>query len=1457
MPLLKKKEFKPEPWPPNLKPDDEVFFLATTNEVFLNYEDFFKRQITLNSMLWSCSQTGKSGLTFEEALESEKNAKESLEAFPEHFGRPILYLIDRLCVRGRLEELVGDIHTFVKDRYFVGEELFFAANGTGRKNNCRILNVSYKGDDFTEIMNNVSSVDSNIDAEISSDESKKPSSSLSFYENGVGKMEKTSSSSASCSKRSELRIGAVDQYTYTIQLIKKNGLEEDEGVRENITFKELSRSKAISSRSRLKLFIKNSCQLYGESFIVKKDLVDEYGLETLRWSDVFGGPMAVFPHTPLLIRVQNKSSSRKTDDGEVSRSSPASDNKNEESGVNDSALKRSRGRPKGSTKTKPFTNGEVAADQKTSAKTLKSSETKSKSQLNNNTTSVKKKKNEKLRKEIAKQQEELQSTFQQAKRLQVENLSRWLQDERLLSVDDVAELKQTIRVLREQERERIKEAKQREREALLEWKKPRDDLACDDLSEMPMFDALRLPDWMSEEDFGEYLNVYEFFQTFAELLPIREVRSTPRVTFRDVVRAVRSNDPRSAVFVELMHVLLMAKTECGNEEDGDEVDLNNREELPVDTNTDLDNKRFGERIKRATSFHENVRLTHGVSARHLPVDWMSISEVLRISLLSSGYFTGSGTHRYRLFSRGAVHFYEDDGFVFTHSNPEIMKTLEKASVFDLKPVERLALLKVLIHQLSTYHKFRRVTDDRIALLFEMKRELRKLQTWDMAQDKEAREARVIREYEAEQIEENGEAARADLPERPKPSRESLLLSSYLRMVREGVGVRRDDKSVQVKEILLTGVAYAELGEAEIDEVRTLQKQFVEAKQDEIISQIYDLYLNCGYCLGRDRAFRTYWCVDHLPLILIENASCSDEVGPCEEATPLDKVNEQLKTDSESETELRVKLLACTRNEQCPVHNIHQRPRWQYVDSNESLDKLVSACNSRGYREGELLENLNYFRNRLRLQLDLSAKKSCSGDLWRDLMLTTDDPSTSANDFDWCKEIVEMILDFEEKIEHGGIGHLAIDGISREKWRNSLKENHNVVGFIKEDIKVFNECVIPLESMATLSEVTQIAIAFLQVAQGVSFRFMRMPFAVNDSKDKTILNNIPTTTFQLWQIGLLKCKSISALALFYATLEPAILWSKSLLQAKCRICRKRGIAENLILCVRCDRCYHIDCVRPKLHKVCEEWMCSDCVAMQRAKEAEERRHRNANGRMKSEFEEDEYLDEGSDGGESSGSNSLFDDEMSSADENRLDSPAVEMQKTIGGRLVRKVQYREDSMSTSGRSSKRNSRVHLDVYDSEGAASNESATHPRSKRRRYSAREDLLSRSVTMGLRGADHERRDMMRSMESVLRDTLRQPSAWPFAAPVDARDVPDYYQIIKRPMDLRTMMNKLKQQLYDTPEQVVTDAKLMFDNCRIYNQDGSEIVGCADKLEEFMEKRFVQILGDRVENGNYNNHNGL
>ena len=65
-----------------------------------------------------------------------------------------------------------------------------------------------------------------------------------------------------------------------------------------------------------------------------------------------------------------------------------------------------------------------------------------------------------------------------------ETLARWKQEAKLLNSDDIQQLKDLVKEAKEAERKRLLEKKKMEREQaaerLREWKKPRDDLACED-----------------------------------------------------------------------------------------------------------------------------------------------------------------------------------------------------------------------------------------------------------------------------------------------------------------------------------------------------------------------------------------------------------------------------------------------------------------------------------------------------------------------------------------------------------------------------------------------------------------------------------------------------------------------------------------------------------------------------------------------------------------------------------------------------------------------------------------------------------------------------------------------------------------------------------------------------------------------------------------------------------------
>jgi histone acetyltransferase len=90
-------------------------------------------------------------------------------------------------------------------------------------------------------------------------------------------------------------------------------------------------------------------------------------------------------------------------------------------------------------------------------------------------------------------------------------------------------------------------------------------------------------------------------------------------------------------------------------------------------------------------------------------------------------------------------------------------------------------------------------------------------------------------------------------------------------------------------------------------------------------------------------------------------------------------------------------------------------------------------------------------------------------------------------------------------------------------------------------------------------------------------------------------------------------------------------------------------------------------------------------------------------------------------------------------------------------------------------------------------------------------------------------------MRHILVEVSNHQAAWPFTNPVNAQDVPDYYEFIKEPMDLSTMETKLEKNQYHTLDDLLHDANLVFNNCRLYNPPTSVYAKQANRLEKFVK----------------------
>jgi histone acetyltransferase len=76
--------------------------------------------------------------------------------------------------------------------------------------------------------------------------------------------------------------------------------------------------------------------------------------------------------------------------------------------------------------------------------------------------------------------------------------------------------------------------------------------------------------------------------------------------------------------------------------------------------------------------------------------------------------------------------------------------------------------------------------------------------------------------------------------------------------------------------------------------------------------------------------------------------------------------------------------------------------------------------------------------------------------------------------------------------------------------------------------------------------------------------------------------------------------------------------------------------------------------------------------------------------------------------------------------------------------------------------------------------------------------------------------------------------AWPFLHPVNREEVPGYYETITSPMDLSTMEERLMHDHYEAPKDFINDLKLIFSNCRQYNDATTVYNKCAVRLEKYM-----------------------
>ncbi|XP_026119327.1 bromodomain testis-specific protein isoform X3 [Carassius auratus] len=101
----------------------------------------------------------------------------------------------------------------------------------------------------------------------------------------------------------------------------------------------------------------------------------------------------------------------------------------------------------------------------------------------------------------------------------------------------------------------------------------------------------------------------------------------------------------------------------------------------------------------------------------------------------------------------------------------------------------------------------------------------------------------------------------------------------------------------------------------------------------------------------------------------------------------------------------------------------------------------------------------------------------------------------------------------------------------------------------------------------------------------------------------------------------------------------------------------------------------------------------------------------------------------------------------------------------------------------------------------------------------------------------------------VIKSLWRHQFSWPFRQPVDAvrLNLPDYYTIIKNPMDMTTIKKRLENNYYWKAMECIEDFNNMFTNCYVYNRPGDDIVQMAQALEKLFLEKVANMPQDEIE----------
>ncbi|GER41479.1 bromodomain-containing protein [Striga asiatica] len=123
-------------------------------------------------------------------------------------------------------------------------------------------------------------------------------------------------------------------------------------------------------------------------------------------------------------------------------------------------------------------------------------------------------------------------------------------------------------------------------------------------------------------------------------------------------------------------------------------------------------------------------------------------------------------------------------------------------------------------------------------------------------------------------------------------------------------------------------------------------------------------------------------------------------------------------------------------------------------------------------------------------------------------------------------------------------------------------------------------------------------------------------------------------------------------------------------------------------------------------------------------------------------------------------------------------------------------------------------------------------------------DRVEKKDTESLQQESRSNEQELKAALEVIKKVMKMDAAEPFNAPVNpvALGIPDYFDVIKTPMDFGTICNNLEKGVkYKNSEDVFKDVQYIWENCYKYNNKGDYIVELMRRVKKSFTKYWTAL----------------